>query len=61
MVVYKDQPYDARLYFSDVYKSTEKIPKETKSSTQREEYKIILNVLHENNRRLRYLDKISGI
>lgn len=35
VVVYKDQPYDARLYFSDIYKSAEKIPKESKCSTQR--------------------------
>lgn len=31
--MYQKQPYDARLYFSDVFKNTEKIEKSHSSNT----------------------------
>ena len=57
--MYEDQPFDARLYFSDMYKS---VPKQNYSYTEnsdRNQYKEILKILHENDRRIKYLNKLT--
>ena len=57
VVVYRNQSFDARLYFSEVFKKAPKIVKEEKSSLQKQEYKELMRVLAENNRRIRFLDR----
>lgn len=59
IVVYKNQPQDARLYFSDIYNTAPKVHKNESSNMDREEYKKIVKILSENNRRIRYLDQLA--